>query len=88
MAAAPGVLTSTSALGGMAWGLWSGVPLVAVILAAILSPDRRLPGTGSLSPQGSLLYLWWSLHRRPPGPPMSSGSPALAVVCAPLFLSR
>lgn len=36
--------------------MWSGVPVVAVILAVTLSPDRRLPGTGSLSLQGSLLY--------------------------------
>lgn len=66
VAAAHGVLTSTSLLlvDGGGGGLWSGVPLVAVILAVILSPDRRLPGTGSLSPQGSLLYLWWSLHSR------------------------
>lgn len=82
MAAAHGVLISTNLLLAGWWGgLWSGIPLVAVILAVILSPDGRLPGTGSLSPQGSLLYLWWSLHSRPSQARPCPQGPLLSLWC-------
>lgn len=71
-----------SALGGMVGGgLWSGVPVVAVILAVTLSPDSCLLGTGSLSRQGSLLYLWWSLRSRPSRARPCPQGPLLSLWC-------
>lgn len=67
--------------------MWSGVPVIAVILAVTLSPDSCLRELAHCPSKGPSCIYGGLYTAAPPGPPMSSGPAALAVVCVCCLVS-